>query len=172
MNNFVGAMVALFLSATSAFQPVATTLPELAEEPPSPEEVALNDFLVSKGSPMPADVLIQYPNWEIMLAIATAESSLCKRPAGAYNCYGIKDFRKGSHNFGGYRNFESWDESIGYMSELLFKYDGEDGSPTPHAMVIRWTGYNPPSQGWINNVSGSLRDIERNITAKAVAIAT
>lgn len=168
-------MVALFFSTTTAIQPVAMTTatlpPEVVEEPPSQEEIALNDFLISKGSPMPAKVLIQYPNWQIMLAIANAESSYCKKPAGKYNCYGIKDFRKGSSRFGRYRNFESWEESIGFMSQLLFKYDRVDGSPTPRGMVIRWTGFNPPSEGWIRNVSGSLSEIQRKATVKAVAVA-
>lgn len=171
----MGAMVALFFSATTAIQPVAMTTatlpPEVVEEPPSQEEIALNDFLISKGSPMPADVLIQYPNWQIMLAIANAESSYCKRPAGKYNCYGIKDFRKGSRNFGGYRNFESWEESIGYASELLFKYDRTDGIPSAQAMVVRWKAV-APFEGWVNNVNGSLRDIQRSAIPKAVAVAT
>jgi hypothetical protein len=177
MNNFVGAMAALFFSVTTAVQPTVviptpTPTPEVEEEPPSPEQVALADFLAAKKSPMPADVLIKYSNWQSILAISNAESSYCTHPAGRFNCYGIKDFRRGGRNFGGYRNFTSWEESIGYASELLYKYDTADGNPSPHVMVVRWTGFNPPSQGWVRNVAGSLRDIQTNVTAKTVSVAS
>src|SRR5690242_1820143 len=94
MNNFVGALVALFLSATSALQPAIIT--PNTEEPPSPEQIALTEFLASKKSPMPAEVLIKYPNWRMILAISAAESGYCKHQAAAYNCYGIKDFKVGA----------------------------------------------------------------------------
>lgn len=161
MNNFVGALVALFLSATTALQPGLTQL-EAPEEPPSPEQVALAEFLASKKSDMPAEVLIKYPNWQAIVAISAAESGYCKHQAGTYNCLGIKDFRKGSPDFGGYRNFESWEEAIGYASELLYKYDNHDGIPEPKLMVVRWKGdYN--TTHWLNNVSYSLSDIDKNI---------
>jgi|GEM_PF-3019765 len=158
MNNFLGALVALFLSATQALQPAVI---ESTPTPPSPQEIALGEFLEAKGSPMPANILIQYPNWEMMVAISAAESGYCKHPAGDFNCYGIKDFRPGER-FGKYRNFESWDESIDYVSTLLFKYDEEDGNPEPHAMVVRWKG-DYHTTHWLKNVSYSLWDLEQNV---------
>jgi hypothetical protein len=159
MNNFVGALVALFLSATSALQPAIIT--PITEEPPSPEQIALTEFLASKKSPMPAEVLIKYPNWRMILAISAAESGYCKHQAAAMNCYGIKDFQPGARP-GSYRAFSSWEESISFASRLLYKYDAEDGAPEPHAMVARWKAVLPYT-GWLNNVSHSLRDIDRNM---------
>lgn len=167
MNNFVGAMVALFLSAASALQP-AVVSPE-TEEPPSPEQVALSEFLISKKSPMPADVVIKKPNWQMIVAISAAESGYCKHMAGDYNCYGIKDFRRGE-NYGGYRDFASWEESIDYVSQLLYKYDSTDGSPEPTAMVARWKAVHPYT-GWLNNVSYSLHDLNSKMNLQIATAA-
>ena len=159
MNNFVGALVALFLTATPALQPVIIT--QNTEEPPSHEQVALAEFLASKGSPMPAEVLIKYPNYKTIVAISAAESGYCKHQAAKYNCYGIKDFQAGARP-GSYRAFSSWEESVGYASQLLYKYDAVDGSPQPSEMVARWKAV-APYTGWLNNVSHSLKDLNARV---------
>ena len=123
----------------------------------------LQAFIEEKNSPIPAQELIKYDNWPMVLAVSAAESGYGKHMTGEFNAWGIKDFRKGSEDFGITRNFESWNESVKYASELLYKYDPEDGMPSARAMVGRWK-YVPPYQHWINNVNYALFDIERNVS--------
>lgn len=131
---------------------------------PDPLTLELQTFLESKGSPMPAAVLTKYDNWQMIVAISAAESGYGKKLAGDYNAWGIKDFRTDSPNFRGYRNFASWDESIDYTANLLYKYDEDDGSPEPKAMVARWKTLRPFG-GWLGNVNYSLHDIQENVIA-------
>ncbi|HCR42231.1 TPA: hypothetical protein DIV45_02630 [Patescibacteria group bacterium] len=121
-------------------------------------------FLVEKRSPLPAGELLKYTNWEMIVALSNAESGYGKHLGGDYNAWGIKDFRKGSANFGKTRDFTSWAESIQYASELLYKYDKEDGEPTAVGMVARWK-YVKPYGHWINNVNYALNDLENHIQA-------
>ena len=116
---------------------------------------------------MPAEVLIKYPNYKTIVAISAAESGYCKHQAAAYNCYGIKDFQAGSRP-GSYRAFASWEESIGYASQLLYKYDAENGTPEPTAMVARWKAVEPYTP-WLNNVSHALKDINTQVQIAAVS---
>lgn len=144
------------------------TTPAITEKQPEPNPIVLElrDFLADKKSPMPAEVLFKYPNWQMIVAVSAAESGYGRKLAGDFNAWGIKDFRAGSKNYRGYRDFSSWEESIAYTSELLFKYD-EDGSPEPKAMVARWK-YIRPFHGWLGNVNYSLNDIQENVIAVAV----
>jgi len=121
-------------------------------------------FLEEKRSPLPAGELLKYSNWEMIVALSNAESGYGKHLGGDYNAWGIKDFRKGSANFGKTRDFTSWAESIEYTSELLYKYDKEDGEPTASGMVARWK-YVRPYEHWIRNVSYALSDLESHIQA-------
>jgi len=154
MNSFIHFFTSLFVGVLIvepfSFQPGSTI-------------DQLQTFLEEKNSPIPAHELIKYDNWPMILAISAAESSYGKNMAGEFNAWGIKDFRSGSDNFGGTRNFESWSESVQYTSELLYKYDPEDGMPSARAMVGRWK-YVPPYQHWINNVNYALFDIEQNVS--------
>ncbi len=162
MNSFVGALVALFVSVSTAFQPIPATDADL--EPPDPRVAQLSSFLETKRSPLPADVLLQYDNWRIMVALANAESSYGRFLGGTHNAWGIKDFRSGSPKFGKTRDFGSWEESIAYTSELLYKY-APDGTPEPQHMVAKWK-YVQPYAHWVNNVSYALYDINKHVEAK------
>ena len=115
----------------------------------------LEQFLDDKKSPMPAEELLKYSNWEMIVALSNAESGYGKHAAGTYNAWGIKDFRKGSAKYGKTRDFNSWTESIEYTSKLLYKYDPADGEPTASGMVAKWK-YVKPYGHWINNVNYSL----------------
>lgn len=152
MSSFIGGLVALFVSVTLTLAPTQE----------SSELIALRSFLGEKNSPLPAEVLVRYPNWKMVVALACAESGYGKKLAGEYNAWGIKDYRNGSTRFGKTRDFESWEESIAYTSELLYKYDPEDGEPTPWGMVRSWK-YVYPYTHWVNNVAYSLHDIEQNV---------
>lgn len=152
MGNFLGGLAALFASVTLTLAP--------AQE--SQELVQLRSFLSEKNSPLPAEVLVEYPNWRTIVALSCAESGYGTRLGGTYNAWGIKDYRAGSVRFGKTRNFESWEESIVYTSELLYKYDPEDGEPSPWGMVRSWK-YVYPYTHWVNNVAYSLYDIEQNV---------
>lgn len=116
-------------------------------------------FLSAKGSPLPAEELVKYPNWPMIVALSAAESGYGRYLAGNFNAWGIKDFRGGSRNFGGNRHFTSWEESVEFTSELLYAYDSEDGMPNPKAMVRRWK-YVLPYQHWVENVNYALNDLE------------
>ncbi len=121
-------------------------------------------FLAEKRSPLPAGELLKYTNWEMIVALSNAESGYGKHLGGDFNAWGIKDFRKGSANFGKTRNFVSWAESIEYASKLLYKYDKVDGEPTAVGMVARWK-YVLPYGHWINNVNYALADLDKHISA-------
>lgn len=125
----------------------------------------MQDFLIEKSSPIPANELIKYDNWEMILALSAAESTYGQNLAGTFNAWGIKDFRFLSKNFGGTRNFESWEKSIEYTSNLLYEYDPVDGMPEAKAMVRRWK-FVLPYEHWIDNVEYSLLDIRQKIMAK------
>ncbi len=155
MNGLLGALVALFASAI-----MSVHSPVLVEDPAT---LALRDFLASKGSPLPAEELIQYSNWKSIVAVSAAESSYGKHLGGAYNAWGIKDYTPGSSKYGRTRDFASWEESIQYTSELLYKYDPGDGEPDPKQMVVTWK-YVRPYAHWVNNVAYSLYDIGQNIS--------
>jgi hypothetical protein len=152
-------MGAVFALVSSFSTPVL----EAIQPEPDPIVLELQEFLDEKKSPMPAEVLVKYPNWQMIVAVAAAESGYGRRLAGDYNAWGIKDFRSGSKNYRGYRDFADWEESIKYASELLFKYD-ETGSPKPSAMVVRWKAVRP-FHGWLGNVNYSLNDIQENVIA-------
>lgn len=125
----------------------------------------LQSFLEEKNSPIPACELVQYDNWQIILAISAAESTYGQNMAGEFNAWGIKDFRLLSSDFGITRNFESWNESVKYTSDLLYEYDPIDGIPDPQAMVRKWK-FVLPYQHWINNVNYSLSEINQKISAE------
>lgn len=166
MEILAGVLVTLSAVMPIPGTPTISAPPEpiVQEAPaPDPELLKLDAFLKTKRSPIPADVLIKYPNKKMVLAIAAAESGYCKHQAGQYNCWGIKDFRPGPR-FGKYRHFSGWEEALAYASQLLFKYDKTDGNPTPGAMVRRWTGY-ASSPNWMRNTSASIRDFERTFAA-------
>lgn len=153
MNSFLGALIALF-TYIAIGGPVGFELDPLTSQ--------LQTFLESKGSPMPAVEVTKYDNWEMIVALSSAESGYGKHMAGDFNAWGIKDFRRGSDNFGKTRNFVSWYESIEFTSELLYKYDPVDGSPTPWGMVRTWKSVEPFGH-WVNNVSYALYDIRQNV---------
>jgi hypothetical protein len=156
-------------SLMSAVMLTASVAPSEPTPPPKPQElIRLEEFLMAKGSPMPADLLYQHPNWKMMLAISLAESGYCKNPVAQNNCWGIKDFRAGK-NFGGYRSFETWEEAYAYTSELLYKYDEDDGMPDPGRMAKRWK-YIEPLTNWTNAVYYALADINKNTAVEEVAI--
>ncbi|MBU1092188.1 glucosaminidase domain-containing protein [Patescibacteria group bacterium] len=124
----------------------------------------VQEFLEERHSPIPAEELLKYSNWEMIVALSNAESGYGKHCAGDYNAWGIKDFRKGSNNFGGTRDFTSWAESVQYTSNLLYKYDTNNGEPTAVGMVAKWK-YVRPYNHWIRNVNYTLNALESHIEA-------
>ncbi len=155
--QILGGLITVALLSNAALVPVVLTDPRLAP---------LEQFLESKGSPIPAVELLRYDNWRMVVALSCAESGYGKKLGGAYNAWGIKDYRAGSAKFGRTRDFESWGQSIAYTSELLYKYDPEDGEPSPQGMVRAWK-YVRPYGHWINNVAYSLNDIQENVVVAA-----
>ncbi|OGB74063.1 hypothetical protein A2V68_02415 [candidate division Kazan bacterium RBG_13_50_9] len=123
---------------------------------------SLSNFLVGRNSPLPAEELLKYDNWEMIVALSCAESGYGTKLGGEYNAWGIKDYQLGSSKFGRTRDFGSWAESIEFTSELLYKYDPEDGEPAPRGMVRSWKSVRP-YEHWIGNVEYALRDIRANV---------
>lgn len=154
MNGLLGALMALFASTILNIHAPA--------EVTDPATLALRDFLAEKHSPLPATELMKYPNWKSIVAISAAESSYGKNLGGTHNAWGIKDYTPGSLKYGRTRDFASWEESIKYTSELLYKYDPEDGEPDPKQMVATWK-YVRPYAHWVNNVAYSLYDLDQSI---------
>jgi len=153
MGSFLGSLIGLVMTIIISTTPTVTTDPALLK---------LDGFLQGKNSPLPAEELVKYPNWQIIVALSAAESSYGKHLAGDFNAWGIKEFRSGNNNFGGTRDFASWEESINYVSALLYEYDNKDGTPHPGEMVSKWKCV-LPYQHWVNNVSYSLHDIEEKV---------
>lgn len=151
MGGFLGALIGLVTTM------IVSTTPT-----PDPALLKLDGFLQSKNSPLPAVELVQYSNWPVIVALSAAESGYGQHLAGDFNAWGIKEFRAGSRNYGGTRDFASWEESIEFTSELLYHYDDEDGMPRPDDMVRKWKAV-MPYRHWVNNVSYSLRDIEEKV---------
>lgn len=130
-----------------------------------PDISRLQNFLIEKNSPISAEELIKYDNWEMILALSAAESTYGQNLAGTFNAWGVKDFRLLSNNFGRTRDFESWEKSIEYVSSLLYEYDPVDGIPEARAMVRRWK-FILPYEHWIDNVEYSLSDIRQKIIVR------
>lgn len=131
-------------------------------QPVDPRLAPLEQFLESKGSPLPAEELLKYDNWRMIVAISCAESGYGKNAAGLFNAWGIKDFTPGSPNYNDTRDFPSWAESIKYTSGLLYKYDVEDGEPLAKEMVYNWK-YVKPYNHWIGNVNYSLWELGQTL---------
>ena len=162
MDSMITLLVPFIISASMQTNLLADGLKILPENRVILPKV--QTFLGEKKSPIPASELLKYSNWEMIVALSNAESGYGKKCAGDYNAWGIKDFRKGSANYGKTRDFTSWAESIEYTSELLYKYDKEDGEPTATGMVARWK-YVRPYEHWIGNVNYALADLEAHIQA-------
>lgn len=159
MNIFqvLGGLVAAVLLSNAALAPAAPVDLRLAP---------LEQFLDEKGSPLPAAELLKYDNWRMIVALSCAESGYGKNMAGTFNAWGIKDFTPGSPKFDKTRDFASWEESIKYTSELLYKYDSVDGEPLAKEMVYSWK-YVLPYNHWIGNVNYSLWEINQTLPATA-----
>jgi len=152
--HLLGGLVMTVFLSNAALAPVVPTDPRLAP---------LEQFLAEKDSPMPADEILKYDNWRMIVAVSCAESGYGKNMAGAFNAWGIKDFRSGSPKYDGTRDFGSWEESIKYTSELLYKYDEVDGEPLAREMVYNWKVR--PYNNWIGNVNYALWDIDQTLPA-------
>ena len=151
----LGGIFAAVLLSNAALAPVLPTNPRLAP---------LEQFLDSKGSPLPAAELLKYDNWRTIVALSCAESGYGKNMAGTFNAWGIKEFTPGSPKYNGTRDFASWEESIGYTSNLLYKYDSKDGEPRAKDMVYNWK-YLRPYEHWIGNVNYALWEINQTLPA-------
>ena len=153
--QILGGIFTAVLLSNAVMAPVVPVDPRLAP---------LEQFLESKGSPLPAEELLKYDNWRMIVALSCAESGYGKNRAGAFNAWGIKDFQAGSPKYNGTRDFASWAESIKYTSELLYKYDKVDGEPRAKDMVYNWK-YILPYDHWVGNVNYALWDIAQTVPA-------
>ncbi|MBU1092350.1 glucosaminidase domain-containing protein [Patescibacteria group bacterium] len=167
MTSMFIMLTPLIVSASLQFNLLTSSLNILPEN--QPYLANLQTFLEDRRSPLPTGELLKYSNWEMMVALSNAESGYGKHCAGDYNAWGIKDFRKGSDNFGGTRDFTSWAESVEYTSKLLYKYDAMDGEPTPASMVAKWK-YVKPYDHWIRNVQYALNGIDNKVIKPAKEI--
>jgi hypothetical protein len=113
----------------------------------------LKDYLAQKNSPLYdyADVLLDQPNWKLVLSISHAESNMCKYQRGN-NCWGIGGAKY--HRF-----YPTFAEGIVDANDLIQKYH-ERGLTTPRTMMYRWVGWN--NQNWVlanNQVLAQLEGI-------------
>lgn len=100
----------------------------------------LRAYFISKKSPLQdyVGVLLQQPNYRLVISIFHAESNMCRRQKGN-NCSGIGGAKY--HRF-----YPSFAESIIDTNNLIQKYrDG--GLDTPEKMMRRWVGWN--NYNWV-----------------------
>lgn len=88
-------------------------------------------------------------DWRLLPAITGVESSFGKRiPANSYNAYGWNN---------GHYWFQSWEESIDYLSRSLKEKYFDRGLDTPYKIG---PVYAPPSPFWAGKVVYFMKQIE------------
>ena len=98
MDSIITVLVPFIISASLQLNTLDTAAKVLPENREILQKVTA--FLEEKRSPLPAGELLKYTNWEMIVALSNAESGYGKHLGGDFNAWGIKDFRKGSKNFG------------------------------------------------------------------------
>ena len=119
---------------------------------------ALENYLRAKGSPLAevTDTLLTLPTWERIIAIANAESTLCKRyPTHLANCWGV----------GGSRLWDMGDNlSQGVIAMDTFLRTSPTSSNVKYDTmpIARMNGlYKQPAEAhWAENINSVLRDLE------------
>ena len=114
----------------------------------------LKQYLTEKKSPLAGhvDAISEQSQWKLIIAIAQAESSSCKKyPEHSANCWGIG----GANNL---MKFPDLDSAIAHVNSLLEnKYVGQ-GLSSPQQLAPKWVGHK--SDGWEQAVQQELDNLK------------
>jgi len=145
-------------SSTVITDPNAIYLPIEKEDVPDPlsqRKAFLEAYLKSKNSPLAAhvDALSDQTQWKLIIAIADAESSYCKRKE-LNNCWGIG----GAWNLKAYSNY---DQAIADVNRILEQHYIAAGLTSPDTIENKWVGH--PNDNWeaaADQVMDDLKNIQ------------
>ncbi|MBI4054265.1 MAG: hypothetical protein HY397_02965 [Candidatus Doudnabacteria bacterium] len=115
-----------------------------------PKEQILAQYLAEKQSPLTdyAGLISRMPHWKLLVAIAQAESNLCKKTQ-RNNCWGIGP--------GTPLTYEDIAQGLYHASYLLSKFD-QMGMKKPETLVHTYVGYYNPS--WIRAVNDVFYELQ------------
>jgi hypothetical protein len=145
-------------SSTVITDPNAIYLPIEKEDVPDPlsqRKAFLEAYLKSKNSPLAAhvDALSEQTQWKLIIAIADAESSYCKRKE-LNNCWGIG----GAWNLKAYSNY---DQAIADVNRILEQHYIAAGLTSPDTIENKWVGH--PNDNWeaaADQVMDDLKNVQ------------
>jgi hypothetical protein len=142
-------------SSTVITDPNAIYLPIEKEDVPDPlsqRKAFLEAYLKSKNSPLAAhvDALSDQTQWKLIIAIADAESSYCKRKE-LNNCWGIG----GAWNLKAYDNY---DQAIADVNRILEQHYIAAGLTSPDTIENKWVGH--PNDNWETAADQVMDDLK------------
>lgn len=138
-------------------QPEYVFLPEenvMAPDPLLHRKEFLKQYLESKHSVLAdhVDAITEQSQWKLIIAIAQAESSSCKKyPEHTSNCWGIG----GASNL---MQFKDLDAAIAHVNSLLEKKYISQGLTSTQKLEKKWVGYQ--SIDWENAVEQELENLK------------
>lgn len=135
--------------------PNAIYLPEEKIDVPDPltqRQAFLTAYLNSKHSPLAAhvDALSDQTQWKLIIAIADAESSYCKRDE-LNNCWGIG----GAWDL---KSYDNYDQAIADVNRILEQHYISAGMTSPAAIENKWVGH--PNQNWQEAANQVMDDLK------------
>gem|GEM_PF-5342581 len=125
-----------------------------ATDPLIDREEFLKQYLAAKNSPLAdhVDAISAQSQWKLIVAIAQAESSSCKKyPQHTSNCWGIG----GANNL---MQFPDLDAAIAHVNQLLENKYVSQGLDSPQKLVNKWVGH--PNNQWEQAVSEVLDNLK------------
>lgn len=145
-------------SSTIITDPNAIYLPIEKEDVPDPlsqRKAFLEDYLKSKNSPLAShvDALSDQTQWKLIIAIADAESSYCKRMK-LNNCWGIG----GAWNL---KSYDNYDQAISDVNRILEQHYIAAGLTSPDKIENKWVGH--PNDNWqaaADQVMDDLKNVQ------------
>lgn len=138
-------------------QPQIVFLPKEHIRVPNPlqdRREFLKDYLAAKHSPLAShvDAISLQSQWKLIIAIAQAESSSCKKyPEYSANCWGVG----GANNL---MQFSDLDSAIAHVNGLLENKYIAKGLTSPHALAKKWVGH--PNDNWEQAVQQELNNLQ------------
>jgi hypothetical protein len=138
--------------------PNAIYLPIEKEDVPDPlsqRKAFLEAYLKSKNSPLAdhVDALSEQTQWKLIIAIADAESSYCKRKE-LNDCWGIG----GAWDLKAYSNY---DQAIADVNRILEQHYIAAGLDSPDQIEYKWVGH--PNDNWeaaADQVMDDLKNVQ------------
>lgn len=138
-------------------EPETVFLPNENVEVPDPllhRKEFLKQYLDAKHSPLAnhVDAISEQSQWKLIVAIAQAESSSCKKyPEKSANCWGIG----GASNL---MKFPDLDSAIAHVNGLLENKYISQGLTSPQKLSKKWVGHK--SDQWEQAVQQELDNLE------------